>query len=148
MELNVYWTQFAEDKLQDIFNYYKEKAGIRVAQKLLDGIIDASLELYINPEGKQSEELLSERIQDFRYLVYKSYKIVYWIDKTNKMILVSNIFDTRQNPNKINIINLPIIFLTCRKFSALQVATRPLADNVGSKLPKNRNQELTFQNNS
>jgi len=105
MELNVYWTQFAEDKLQDIFNYYKEKAGIRVAQKLLDGIIDASLELYINPEGKQSEELLSERIQDFRYLVYKSYKIVYWIDKTNKMILVSNIFDTRQNPNKIN--NLP-----------------------------------------
>ena len=32
MELTVYWTQIAEDKLNDIFEYYKFNAGIRVAQ--------------------------------------------------------------------------------------------------------------------
>ena len=105
MELTVYWTQFAEDKLQDIFDYYADKAGISVAQKLVDGIVDATLILDINPEGKQLEDLLSERIQEFRYLVFKNYKIIYWIDITNKMILVSNVFDTRRNPNKMH--NIP-----------------------------------------
>lgn len=32
MELTVYWTVFAEDKLNDIFEYYKFTAGIRIAQ--------------------------------------------------------------------------------------------------------------------
>lgn len=45
MELTVYWTQIAEDKLTAIFEYYKFNSGIRVAQKLINGIIDASLEL-------------------------------------------------------------------------------------------------------
>ena len=39
MELTVYWTQFAEDKLTDIFEYYKYNAGVRVAQNLINGII-------------------------------------------------------------------------------------------------------------
>ncbi len=30
MELTVYWTQFAEDKLEDVFVYYSEKASLRV----------------------------------------------------------------------------------------------------------------------
>jgi plasmid stabilization system protein ParE len=38
MELEVYWTQIAEDKLNDIFSYYKSKAGHRVAQRLINGI--------------------------------------------------------------------------------------------------------------
>lgn len=33
MELTVYWTRFAENKLDDIFDYYKTKAGISVALK-------------------------------------------------------------------------------------------------------------------
>ena len=28
MELTVYWTKHAEDKLEDIFHYYKSKAGL------------------------------------------------------------------------------------------------------------------------
>ena len=101
MELTVYWTQIAEDKLNDIFEYYKFNAGIRVAQKLINGIIDTSLELDKNAYGGQKEELLEDRIQGFRYTVFKSYKILYWIDETNKIIFVSNVFDTRQNPEKI-----------------------------------------------
>ena len=102
MELEVYWTQFAEDKLTDIFEYYKFNAGIKVAQKLVNGIIDESLKLSKNPFIGQKEDLLIDRIQEYRYLVFKNYKIIYWVDEINKMVLVSHVFDTRQNPIKIN----------------------------------------------
>jgi plasmid stabilization system protein ParE len=102
MELEVYWTQFAEDKLTDIFEYYKFNAGIKVAQKLVNGIIDESLKLSKNPFIGQKEDLLIDRIQEYRYLFFKNYKIIYWVDEINKMVLVSHVFDTRQNPIKIN----------------------------------------------
>ena len=101
MELILYWTQFAEDKLSDIFEYYKFKAGLKVAVDLTNGIIDASFEIEKNPYGFQEEELLKDRIQGYRYTVFKSYKIIFWIDENNKMILVSHVFDTRQNPKKL-----------------------------------------------
>ena len=53
MGLTVYWTQFAEDKLNDIFEYCKFKAGIKVAQTLVNGIIDVSLTLEFNAYGGQ-----------------------------------------------------------------------------------------------
>jgi plasmid stabilization system protein ParE len=40
MELTVFWTRFAENKLNDIFEYYESNAGIRIAGKLVNGIID------------------------------------------------------------------------------------------------------------
>ncbi|TCN58605.1 type II toxin-antitoxin system RelE/ParE family toxin [Flavobacterium circumlabens] len=89
-------------KLEDIFEYYKFKAGIRFSQTLVKGIIDSSLSLEINAYGGQKEELLSERIEDFRYLVFKNYQIIYWIDEARKIVVVSNIFDTRQNPQKLS----------------------------------------------
>lgn len=101
MGLTVYWTQLAEDKLDDIFEYYKFKAGIKVAQTLVNEIIDVSFTLEFNAYGGQKEELLSERVQDFRYLVFKNYKIIYWIDGDKQIVFVSNIFDTRQNPQKL-----------------------------------------------
>jgi plasmid stabilization system protein ParE len=102
MELEVYWTQFAEDKLTDIFEYYNFNAGVKVAQKLANGIIDESLKLSKNPFIGQKEDLLINRIQEYRYLVFRNFKIIYWVDEINKMILVSHVFDTRQNPIKIN----------------------------------------------
>lgn len=102
MELEVYWTQFAEDKLADIFEYYKYKAGIRVAKKLVDEIVDESLKLEKNPFSGQIEALLSDRVQEYRYIVHNNYKIIYWVDEVNKIIFVSHVFDTRQNPTKIS----------------------------------------------
>lgn len=100
--MKVYWTQFAEDKLEDIYNYYEFKAGITVAQNLVNGIVDTSIALNKQPYLGQKEELLAERIQDFHYLVFRNYKIIYQIDETNEAVFIVSIFDTRQNPNKIN----------------------------------------------
>jgi plasmid stabilization system protein ParE len=102
MELEVYWTQFAEDKLTDIFENYHFNAGVKVAQNLVNGIIDESLKLRTNPFIGQKEDLLLNRVQEYRYLVFNNYKIIYWIDDINKIIFVSHVFDTRQNPIKMN----------------------------------------------
>jgi plasmid stabilization system protein ParE len=103
MRLTVYWTQLAQDKLDDIFEYYKFKAGITVGYTLVNGIIDMSLSLENSAYAGQKEKLLSDRVEDFRYLVFKNYKIVYWIDEVKQVIYISNIFDTRQNPHKLTL---------------------------------------------
>jgi len=46
MELEVYWAQLAEDKLEDIYNYYKLKAGKHIAKKLINGIVDITIDLH------------------------------------------------------------------------------------------------------
>ena len=101
MELAVYWTRFAESKLDKIFDYYETKTSTRTARKLITGIVDKTIGLDKNPYIGQKEELLADRPQNFRYLVFKSYKIIYWINHDKNRIDIANIFDTRQNPVKI-----------------------------------------------
>ena len=98
MGLIVYWTQIAEDKLDDIFYYYKLKASIKVAQNLVNGIVDTTINLNKNPKIGQREILLKDRFQEFRYLIYKNYKIIYWINENKNRIEIVNVFDCRQNP--------------------------------------------------
>ncbi|MFH1001526.1 MAG: type II toxin-antitoxin system RelE/ParE family toxin [Bacteroidota bacterium] len=102
MGLEVYWSQLAEDKLVDIYNYYKLKASKRIAQNLINGIVDSTLDLHKNPHIGQNELLLKDRKQEFRYLLFKNYKIVYWINSDFKRIEIANVFDCRQDPIKIN----------------------------------------------
>ena len=102
MDLAVYWTQFAENKLDDIYNYYKTKASVLIARKLVNGIVDKTIGLNKSPFIGQKEELLENRLQDFRYLVFKNYKIIYWIDRKKNRIEIANVFDCRQNPIKMD----------------------------------------------
>jgi len=101
MGLNIFWLQLAEDKLIDIHSYYRLKAGKRTAQKIVNGIINVTVDLDKNPLIGQTEENLSHRRQHFRYLIYKHYKIVYWVNQEFKRIEIANVFDTRQEPIKI-----------------------------------------------
>lgn len=84
MGLEVYWTAFSEKELEKVFDYYQEKVSLRVAKKLTDGIYNTALKLETQPEIGQIESLLKNRKQEFRYLVYKNYKIVYWINTAEK----------------------------------------------------------------
>ncbi|MFS4418834.1 type II toxin-antitoxin system RelE/ParE family toxin [Maribacter sp. 2307ULW6-5] len=102
MELTVFWTEFAKERLEDIFEYYKRKSkSIDVARKLVDSIVNHTIGLERQPYIGQKEELLSGRPQGFRYLVFKSYKIIYWINEPKKRIDIAHIFDTRRDPFKI-----------------------------------------------
>lgn len=101
MGLTIFWTDFAQIELNKIYTYYREKAGIRIAKKLVTGIYNQTVKLIEQPEIGQSEPLLKTRKEDFRYLVYKNYKVIYWINTKENRIEIIDVFDTRQNPIKI-----------------------------------------------
>ena len=101
MELNLFWTDFSQKELEKIYEYYREKAGTRIAKNLVNGIYNEVLKLKIQPRIGQVEEFLKNRKQEFRYLVYKNYKVIYWINEEENRIEINDVFDTRQNPLKI-----------------------------------------------
>ena len=101
MELIINWTPLARKKLRDIYRYYKKKANIIVAERIVNGIVDESIRLSHSPKIGQSEILLTGRKEAYRYLIYSNYKIIYWIKEDTNSIEISNVFDTRQNPNRI-----------------------------------------------
>ena len=79
MELEIFWSQLAEDKLKDIFDYYKVKAGLKIARKIVNQIIDKTIDLDQNPKIGQIEDLLNHKKFEFRYLISTNYKIIYSI---------------------------------------------------------------------
>ncbi|MBW6483090.1 MAG: type II toxin-antitoxin system RelE/ParE family toxin [Vicingaceae bacterium] len=101
MELKIFWTDFSLKELEKIYKYFRERAGVRIAKKIVDGIYKETLKLKKQSKIGQKEGLLKNRKEEFRYLVFKSYKIIYWINYEKKQVEINDIFDTRQNPIKI-----------------------------------------------
>jgi plasmid stabilization system protein ParE len=101
MALEVFWLEFAESKLETIFKFYKDRVNVPFAQKLVNDIVDATIKLQKHPELGQIELNLEHRKEQFRYIVHKNYKIVYWINVFENRIEIAHVFDTRQNPTKI-----------------------------------------------
>lgn len=101
MELKIYWTDFAKNELKSIFNYYRKEASLDVARKLVTGITKETLKLKDQPVIGQKEDLLNNHQKEIRYLIFKKYKIIYWINLEKNTIEILDIFDTRQNPINI-----------------------------------------------
>ena len=78
MVFGVIWTKFAIKKIKKIFNFYALKVSIGVAENITNGIIDATEILNHFPLKGEIEEYLLNSKKDFRHLVFKNYKIVYW----------------------------------------------------------------------
>jgi len=98
--MKIIWSDFASETLKDIFQYHKKVAGKNTAQKLKDKIFHSTIQLIKYPNSGQNEESLVELNEGHRYLVSVNYKIVY--KKVKEGILITDIFDTRQDPIKIN----------------------------------------------
>ena len=101
MGFTIIWSNFAEIQLDKIFHYYKDVAESAIALKILNEIILAVDMLKNNPAIGQIEELLKDRAIEYRYFLYRNYKVIYSIDKELLQIRIADIFDTRQNPVKI-----------------------------------------------
>lgn len=101
MGVKVFWTDFSKQQLNSIFTYYIDNATLRVAKQLVSGIVKETQQLSAHYEIGQKEELLLERKEDFRYLVFKKYKIIYWFNDVQNRVEVVDVFDTRQYPEKI-----------------------------------------------
>jgi len=99
MDLVVFWTDTAIERLEDIFDYYKTKVNLQVAQGIVSSIVDSTIELENQPKIGQIEELLKDRAIEYRYLISGNYKIIYWINEP--YILIATVFDCRQDPIKL-----------------------------------------------
>ncbi len=98
--MKIIWTDFAIDNLKDIFNYYSIKASKKVAHKIRKEIFASTKQLIKNPESGQIESYLEKLNENHRYLVSGNYKIIYKLSENQ--IIIADIFDTRQNPSKMN----------------------------------------------
>ena len=101
MPLEIIWSIFAETQLDEIFDYYEKKVSPRLAKKLVKGIINEPKKLIKTPYIGQEEELLKKRKIQYRYLVFKNYKLIYSVDTENEFIKIADVFDTRQSPPKM-----------------------------------------------
>lgn len=99
--MKIIWSEFAETQLDEIYAYYEKEASARVAEKIIIGIINESKKLIKSPLIGQQEELLKHREIEYRYIVFKNYKLIYSVDDTNGFIKIADVFDTRQNPPKL-----------------------------------------------
>jgi len=100
MSYQIIWSSFAEKQLTQIFDYYKEVANHSIASKIVSDIIITPNKLLENTEIGQIEELIHREIK-YRYFLHKNYKTVYSIDTELNFIKIADVFDTRQNPIKI-----------------------------------------------
>jgi plasmid stabilization system protein ParE len=106
MVLTVYWTEFAESQLDSIFNHYFYGISPEMALNIVEGVISDADKLSTNPELGKIETLLEDRKELHRSLISKNYKIIYWINISKSRIDIVDIFDTRQEPIKINKTNI------------------------------------------
>jgi len=98
--MKIIWTDFASETLAEIFKYYKKSASDKVAREIKSSIFSSTKQLIKQPKSGQIENTLKKLKEDHRYLVEGNYKVVY--KKVSEGILITDVFDTRQDPIKIN----------------------------------------------
>jgi plasmid stabilization system protein ParE len=97
--MKVEFTDFAKNELQTIYGYYESVASSDVALKIISRILDEVETLERLPNIGAKEVLLEELGMNHRYIVCGNYKIIFY--STTKVVYVTDIFDCRQNPEKM-----------------------------------------------
>lgn len=92
MNYKIIWSSFSESQLDEIYEYYEKRASSIIAIKIVTGIINESEKLLKAFFIGQEEELLKERKIQYRYLLFKNYKLIYSIDQQNKFINIADVF--------------------------------------------------------
>jgi len=96
-KLELIWTEPAISDLKQIFQFYNSKSKI-VDKKIITKIKNRPKSLLI--DGFENTGQIDNINQNYRHLIVQHYKILYIISE-NK-IIISRIFDCRQNPEKLS----------------------------------------------
>jgi toxin ParE1/3/4 len=97
--MSVFLTEPAEQYLKGIYKYYEFNVSAEVAQKITDKIFTRIESLEIFAERGRIEPNLKIFNQKHRFVLQGNYKIIYRIEDDH--VYVTDIFDTRQNPEKV-----------------------------------------------
>ncbi|PIY03293.1 MAG: type II toxin-antitoxin system RelE/ParE family toxin [Bacteroidetes bacterium CG_4_10_14_3_um_filter_31_20] len=105
--IKIFWTPFALSRIDEIFDYIADQArSAAPANKLVSRIMKRTDQLIRFPESGQKEMLLQEIGQNSRYLLIGNYKIIYEYHKNENIIIITDVFHTRQNPKKLTLTDL------------------------------------------
>ncbi len=96
----IIWSDFAIKMLKEIHNHYKTKTTKIIADRIKNDIFSATKQLINFSKSGTEEHTLKGLNQNHRYLINGNYKIIYKLVKEG--VLITDVFDTRQNPIKIN----------------------------------------------
>lgn len=98
--MKVFIADTAKISLKDIRNYYQSKGYEAYGKRVFKSIISKAKTLSNTPYIGQEEELLKPLKQGHRYfLIKKHYKVIYLV--TEESIIITDVFDTRQQPEKM-----------------------------------------------
>ena len=98
--MNLVITEQAQERVADILDFLiASGASLSTAHRILNDIVDRFDQLVLYPRSGNVEPHLIHLGQRHRYLVEGNYKIIYTI--RGKTIYITDIFDTRQDPDKM-----------------------------------------------
>jgi plasmid stabilization system protein ParE len=98
----VEWTPDGVDSLNEILEYYRDRAGENVANTIYDKIIKEMELLEIEEiKTKQTQELKDIGIFDVNELVIRPWKVYYKISSDNKKAYILFVLDGRRNLEEI-----------------------------------------------
>jgi toxin ParE1/3/4 len=98
--MKIILSDFSKKKIADIYTFHKKKVNIKVANSIKSKILSRINELRTHPNLGQKELSLEGLTFHYLFLVIGNYKIIY--RQAKDYILITDIFDVRQNPTKIN----------------------------------------------
>lgn len=89
MRYDVQITTGAESDLAEIVAFLAEREGPTVAERILEGILDAANNLTKFPErGSHPKELLKLGIREFRQVMFQPYRLIYRIAGNQVFLLL------------------------------------------------------------
>lgn len=101
--MEITWSDTAKFQLKEIYDYYREVAGVKVAKSIKNKLIKKPQILTKQPDIGQLEDNTAVKGREFRYLVEGHHKIVYKVYSDQTTILIAAVFDTRQNPSSLRV---------------------------------------------
>ena len=91
----------------DVIDQFYTYNSLESASRKADELYAMALELANFPERGQLEETLRSSPKDYRYILYQAsprqiIKIIYFIDKPNRVVYVTDFFPTRMDSARIS----------------------------------------------
>lgn len=101
MKHHIVWSDKAVRALELIHAFIALDSEI-AAKKVIAGIVASVDHLISFPLAGSIEPRLEKLYYEYRYVVYRHYKVIYRLESDATIIIVL-VFDTRQNPTKLKL---------------------------------------------
>ena len=102
MAMQVKWTQRALRRLNIAVNYGLREFGETTARNFYLRIKSYEPLLATNPYMGEIEKTLKERQFEYRsFVVHPHFKLIYYVNEKKQCVVITYLFDTRQDPDKL-----------------------------------------------